>query len=419
VAGHDVKDLSLGQEGRGRIEWADRDMPVLRVIRERFERERPLQGIRVAACMHVTSETANLMRTLVAGGADVLLCASNPLSTQDDVAAALVTEYGVAAYAIRGEDHDTYYAHIHAALDHRPSVVIDDGADLLGVLHADRREGLFDVIVGTEDTTTGVMRLKAMEADGVLAFPIIAVNEAQTKHLFEDRYGTGQSTIDGIVRATNVLIAGRTVVVAGYGLTGRGIADRARGMGAHVIVLEVDPMRALQAVMDGHRVMPVADAARRGDIFITVTGDKHVLRAEHFEVMRDGAIICNAGHFNVEVDVPGLEAMAVERTLPRPEIELFRLPDGRQIALLAEGRLVNLGAAEGHPASVMDMTYANQALSVEYAVRHGSVLERRVYVVPDEIDTEIARLKLRTLGLEIDQLTSEQERYLATWDEGT
>jgi adenosylhomocysteinase len=296
---------------------------------------------------------------------------------------------------------------------------MDDGADLLGVLHADRREGLFEVIVGTEGTTTGVMRLKAMEADGVLAFPIIAVNEAQTKHLFEDRYGTGQSTIDGIVRATNVLLAGRTVVVAGYGLSGRGIADRARGMGAHVIVLEVDPMRALQAVMDGHRVMPVADAARRGDIFVTVTGDKHVLRGEHFEVMRDGAIIANAGHFNVEVDVPALEALAVERTMPRAEIELFRLADGRQIALLAEGRLVNLGAAEGHPASVMDMTFANQALSVEYAVRHGAGLERRVYVVPDEIDTEIARLKLRTLGLEIDQLTREQERYLATWDEGT
>jgi adenosylhomocysteinase len=296
---------------------------------------------------------------------------------------------------------------------------MDDGADLLGVLHADRRDNLFEVIVGTEGTTTGVMRLKAMEADGVLAFPIIAVNEAQTKHLFEDRYGTGQSTIDGNIRATNMLLAGRTMVVAGYGLAGRGIADRARGMGAHVIVLEVDPMRALQAVMDGHRVMPVADAARRGDIFVTVTGDKHVLRAEHFDVMRDGAIIANAGHFNVEVDVPALEAMAIERTMPRPDIELFRLADGREIALLVEGRLVNLGAAEGIPASVMDMTFANQVLSVEYAVRHGAGLERRVYVVPDAIDTEIARLKLETLGLEIDQLTSDQERYLATWDEGT
>ena len=419
MPGHDVKDLSLAPEGRGRIEWADREMPVLRAIRERFARERPLEGIRVSACMHVTAETANLMRALAAGGGDVLLCASNPVSTQDDVAAALVEEYGIAAFAIRGEDHDTYYSHIHTALDHRPSIVMDDGADLLGVLHADRRGNLAEVIVGTEGTTTGVMRLKSMEADGVLAFPIIAVNEAQTKHLFEDRYGTGQSTIDGIIRATNVLLAGRTMVVAGYGLAGRGIADRARGMGAHVIVLEVDPLRALQAVMDGHRVMPVADAARRGDIFVTVTGDKHVLRAEHFEAMRDGAIIANAGHFNVEVDVPALEAMAVERTLPRPDIELFRLPDGRQIALLTEGRLVNLGAAEGIPASVMDMTYANQVLSVEYAVRHGAGLERRVYVVPDEIDTEIARLKLGTLGLEIDQLTSDQERYLATWDEGT
>ncbi len=416
---HDVTDLGLAADGRGRIEWADREMPVLRLIRDRFARERPLEGICVAACMHVTPETANLMRTLADGGARVLLCASNPLSTQDEVAASLVADYGIATFGRRGEADETYYTHIDRVLDRRPAIVMDDGGDLIKVLHADRRDGLTDVIAGTEDTTTGVMRLKAMEADGVLAFPIIAVNEAQTKHLFEDRYGTGQSTIDGIVRATNILLAGRCMVVAGYGLSGRGIADRARGMGAHVIVLEVDPMRALQAVMDGYRVMPVADAARRGDVFVTVTGDIHVLRREHFEVMRDGAIIANAGHFNVEVDVPALEELAVERRSPRPGLEQFRLADGRSIALLAEGRLVNLTAGEGHPAAVMDLSFANQALSTEYAVRHGASLERRVYVVPDAIDSEIARLKLATLGLEIDVLTDAQSRYLSTWDHGT
>jgi adenosylhomocysteinase len=419
LAAHDVTDLGLAAVGRGRIEWADREMPVLRLIRDRFASERPLEGLCVAACMHVTAETANLMRTLAAGGARVLLCASNPLSTQDDVAASLVADYGIATFGRRGEADETYYGHIDRVLDHRPSLVMDDGGDLIKVLHADRRDGLTSIIAGTEDTTTGVMRLKAMEADGVLAFPIIAVNEAQTKHLFEDRYGTGQSTIDGIVRATNILLAGRCVVVAGYGLSGRGIADRAGGMGAHVIVLEVDPMRALQAVMDGYRVMPVADAARHGDIFVTVTGDIQVLRREHFEVMRDGAIIANAGHFNVEVDLPALEALAVEQTSPRPGVVQYRFADGRTLALLAEGRLVNLTAAEGHPAAVMDLSFANQVLSAEYAVRQGAALERRVYVVPDAIDSEIARLKLATLGLEIDVLTQEQSRYLAMWDQGT
>ena len=367
----------------------------------------------------MTTETANLMRTLAAGGAEVALCASNPLSTQDDVAAALVAEYGISTFAIKGEDHDTYYKHIHAVVDTRPQVTMDDGADVIGVLHAHRREGISDVIAGTEETTTGVIRLRAMERDGVLAFPVIAVNEAQTKHLFDNRYGTGQSTIDGIVRATNVLLAGRTFVVGGYGWCGRGLAERARGMGAHVVVLEIDPMRALQAVMDGFRVLPVAEAAQIGDIFCTATGDKHVLRREHFEVMKDGAILANTGHFNVEIDIPALRELSTETRKPRAFVEQFVMGDGRKVNLLADGRLVNLAAAEGHPASVMDMSFANQALSAEYVVKNAERLEPKVYVVPEEIDREIARVKLDTMGVEIDTLTDEQARYLASWDEGT
>src|SRR4249920_3536979 len=386
---HDVKDLALASEGVRRIEWADRQMPVLAAIRERFERERPLEGYRVSACLHVTSETANLMRTLKAGGADVVLCASNPLSTQDDVAAALVDEYDIAVFAIKGEDNDTYYQHIQSAVDHKPQITMDDGADVIGVLHAHRREQLGDVIGGTEETTTGVIRLKALERDGALGFPIIAVNEANTKHLFDNRYGTGQSTIDGIVRATNKLLAGSKFVVAGYGWCGRGLATRAKGMGAHVIVTEVDALKALEAVMDGFEVLPMAKAAEVGEIFVTATGDKGVIRQEHMETMKDGAILANTGHFNVEIDIPALRGMATEVRTPRAFVEQFVLADGRRVSLLAEGRLVNLAAAEGHPAAVMDMSFANQALSAEYAVKHGGGLEHRVYVVPAEIDREI------------------------------
>src|SRR5947209_18258308 len=416
---YDVKDLALAAEGKRRIEWADRQMPVLAEIRERFEREQPLSGYRVSACLHVTTETANLMRTLKAGGADVVLCASNPLSTQDDVAAALVDEYDISCFAIKGEDNDTYYSHIEAAVDHKPHLTMDDGADVIGVLHSARREQLGDIIAGTEEPTTGVIRLKAMEAEGVLGFPVIAVNEAQTKHLFDNRYGTGQSTIDGIIRATNVLLAGRTFVVHGYGWCGRGLADRARGMGSHVVVTEVDPLRALQAAMDGFRVMSGTEAAAIGDIFCTATGNKHVLRAEHFERMKDGAILANTGHFNVEIDIPALRALATETRTPREFVEQFVLADGRRLNLLADGRLVNLSAAEGHPASVMDMSFANQALSAEYAVKNAGRLEKRVYVVPEEIDREIARLKLASSGIEIDVLTDEQASYLASWDQGT
>jgi adenosylhomocysteinase len=416
---HDVKDLGLADEGVRRIAWADRGMPVLAAIRERFEREQPLSGYRVAACLHVTTETANLARTLKAGGADLVLCASNPLSTQDDVAAALVDRYDVSVFAIKGEDNETYYAHIEAAVDHKPHLTMDDGADVIGVLHAHRREQLGDVIAGTEETTTGVIRLRALERDGALGFPIIAVNEANTKHLFDNRYGTGQSTIDGIVRATNVLFAGRRFVVAGYGWVGRGVALRARGLGAHVIVTEVEPLHALEAVMDGYEVMPMEEAAAVGDIFCTATGDKSVIRREHMERMKDGAILANTGHFNVEIDIPALRSLAVETREAREFVEEFVLPDGKRIYLLAEGRLVNLSAAEGHPAQVMDMSFANQALSVEWAVANAATLERKVYPVPDEIDREIARLKLETLGVRIDQLTEEQERYLASWDQGT
>jgi adenosylhomocysteinase len=416
---HDVRDLALAPAGVTRIEWAERQMPVLASIRERFERERPLEGYRISACLHVTTETANLARTLQAGGADVLLCASNPLSTQDDVAAALVAEYGVPVFAIKGEDDDTYYAHITAAVDHHPQLTMDDGADVIGVLHSQRQEQLGEILGGTEETTTGVIRLRALEQEGRLGFPIVAVNEAKTKHLFDNRYGTGQSTIDGIIRATNVLLAGRRFVVCGYGWVGRGVAMRARGMGAHVTVTEVEPLRALEALMDGYDVLPSERAAESGDIFCTATGDKHVLTAAHFARMKDGAILANTGHFNVEIDIPALRTMAAETRTARPFVEEFRLEDGRRLYLVADGRLVNLGAAEGHPASVMDMSFANQALSVEFVVAHADELEPKVYVVPEEIDREIARLKLEAVGVAIDELTEEQAQYLTSWDQGT
>jgi adenosylhomocysteinase len=416
---HDVKDLSLAPEGVRRIAWADRHMPVLAAIRDRFEAEQPLAGYRIAACLHVTSETANLMRTLKAGGADIVLCASNPLSTQDDVAAALVDEFDVSVFAIKGEDNDTYYRHIEAAVDHKPQLTMDDGADVIGVLHSHRREQLGDILGGMEETTTGVIRLKALERDGALGFPVIAVNDANTKHMFDNRYGTGQSTIDGIVRATNILLAGSTFVVAGYGWVGKGVALRARGMGAHVIVTEVDPLRALEAVMDGFEVLPMAQAVERGDVFCTATGDKSVITREHLERMKDGAILANTGHFNVEIEIPALRQLARETRKAREFVEEFELDDGRKLYLVAEGRLVNLSSAEGHPAAVMDMSFANQALSAEYVVQNGANLERRVYPVPAEIDSEIARLKLATMGVEIDTLTEEQAKYLESWDEGT
>src|ERR687887_549320 len=415
----DVKDIALAPEGLSRIEWADRQMPVLAAIRERFAREQPLAGYRISACLHVTSETANLMRTLKEGGADVVLCASNPLSTQDDVAAALVEEYDISVFAIKGEDNDTYYQHIEAAVDHKPQLTMDDGADVIGILHAHRREQLGDIIAGTEETTTGVIRLKALERDGALGFPVIAVNEANTKHLFDNRYGTGQSTIDGIVRATNVLLAGRKFVVGGYGWVGRGVALRARGLGAHVIVTEVDPLRALEAVMDGYEVLPMEKAAEVGDIFCTATGDKSVITRAHMDRMKDGAILANTGHFNVEIEIPALRELAAETRQAREFVEEFELDDGKRLYLVADRRLVNLSAAEGHPASVMDMSFANQALSAEYVVANAASLERRVYPVPSEIDREIARLKLGTMGIEIDTLTDEQAKYLASWDEGT
>src|SRR5713101_1283140 len=416
---HDVKDLALAPEGIRRIQWADRQMPVLAAIRERFDREQPLAGYRVSACLHVTTETANLARTLKAGGADVVLCASNPLSTQDETAAALVDRYEIATFAIKGEDDETYYSHIQAAVDHRPQLTMDDGADVIGVLHSARREQLGDIIAGTEETTTGVIRLKALEADGKLGFPIIAVNEAKTKHLFDNRYGTGQSTIDGIIRATNVLLAGKRFVVGGYGWVGRGVASRARGLGAHVIVTEVDPMRALEATMDGFEVLTMDAAAKIGDIFCTATGDKNVITGAHYPLMKDGAILSNTGHFNVESEIPALRALADETRMAREFVEEFTMSDGRLIYLIADGRLVNLSAAEGHPALVMDMSFANQALGLEYAVQHAGELEKKVYPVPVEIDKEIARLKLATMGIEIDVLTEEQAKYLASWDEGT
>ena len=416
---YDVRDLSLADAGQGRIEWAEQEMPVLRLIRERFEKEKPLAGIRMAACLHVTTETANLMRTLKAGGADVRLCASNPLSTQDDAAAALAAKYDVPTFAIKGEDNETYYRHIHQAVDHAPQLTMDDGADTVGVLHKDRTELLDGIIGGTEETTTGVIRLRAMADDGVLRYPIVAVNDATTKHFFDNRYGTGQSTIDGILRATNVLMAGKTVVVGGYGWCSRGIATRAEGMGANVIVTEVDPLRALEAVMDGYRVMPMLAAAKVGDIFVTSTGDKHVIDKQHLEVMRDGAMVANSGHFNVEINIPALREMAVSVHQPRAFIEQFTLPDGRRISLLGEGRLINLAAAEGHPSAVMDMSFANQALCAEYMVKHANELKTTVYPVPEEIDKKIAALKLEAMGIQIDVLTPEQSKYLTSWQEGT
>jgi adenosylhomocysteinase len=416
---YDVKDLNLAEQGARRIEWAENEMPVLRLIRQRFEQQKPLRGIRIAACLHVTTETANLMRTLKAGGAEIALCASNPLSTQDDVAAALVKYDDIAVYAIKGEDKQTYYRHIHQVLDTQPQLTMDDGCDLVSTLHTERREQLDGVIGGTEETTTGVIRLRAMAKEGVLNYPIIAVNDAYTKHLFDNRYGTGQSTIDAILRATNLLLAGRKFVVIGYGWCGRGVATRARGMGAHVIICEVDPLKALEALMDGFEVMPLAQATAVGDIFVTVTGNLHVLREEHFRAMKSGAIVANSGHFNVEIDIPALERMATAKRTIRPFVEEYTLPDGRRLYLLGEGRLVNLAAAEGHPAAVMDMSFANQALSVEYIVNHQGKLPREVFPVPHEIDAQVAQLKLHALGVQIDTLTPEQQAYLESWEMGT
>jgi adenosylhomocysteinase len=416
---HDVKDLGLAGAGKARIEWADKDMPVLASIRERFEREKPLDGLRVAACLHVTTETANLMRTLKAGGADIVLCASNPLSTQDDVAASLVADYGIRTYAIKGEDTPTYYEHIDAAIAHRPHVTMDDGADVVGRIHADFPEALEGIIGGTEETTTGVIRLRAMAVDGALKYPIVSVNDAMTKHLFDNRYGTGQSTLDGVIRATNRLLAGRTLVVSGYGWCGRGVAMRASGMGSNVIICEIDPLKALEAVMDGYRVMPAVEAAKVADIWITVTGDINVIDSPAFDQMKDGAIIANSGHFNCEINIAHLREKAASVREVRPLVEEFTMTDGRQIYLLADGRLVNLSCAEGHPANVMDMSFANQALAAEYMAANAASLEPGVYPVPAEIDAEIARLKLATMGVEIDTLTPEQEEYLNSWQSGT
>ena len=416
---HDVTDLGLAAEGVRRIEWAEREMPVLRLIRERFERELPLAGLRIGACLHVTTETANLMRTLKAGGATVVLAASNPLSTKDDVAAALVTEFGISCYARRGEDRDTYYAHLNAVADTHPQITMDDGCDLVSLLHAERPGQVEEVLAGTEETTTGVIRLKAMAADGALRFPVVAVNEALTKHLFDNRYGTGQSTVDGILRASNILLAGRNVVIAGYGWVGRGIASRMNGMGAHVAVVEVDPVRALEALMDGFRVMPVGEAAPWGELFVTATGNVNVFRREHFAVMRDGSIMANSGHFDAELDLAALREMAEGHIRQvRENVQEFDI-GGRKLNLIAEGRLVNLGAAEGHPAAVMDMSFANQALSAEYVALHHAELADQVYNVPEAIDAQVARLKLTALGIELDDMTAEQKEYMASWQHGT
>jgi adenosylhomocysteinase len=416
---HHVKDLKLADQGKDAIEWADRQMPVLRLIRERFEKEQPLKGVKLGACLHVTTETANLARTLKAGGAEVYLCASNPLSTQDYTAAALVKHYGINTYAICGEDNDSYYSHIKAICDVGPKMTMDDGADVVSYLHKERADILEGIIGGTEETTTGVIRLRAMEADGVLKYPIVAVNDADTKHLFDNRYGTGQSTMDAIMRATNVLLAGKTVVVAGYGQCGRGVASRAKGLGGNVIVTEIDPLRGLEAVMDGFRVMPMIEAAPLGDVFVTVTGNTTVINDEVFAAMKDGAIVCNSGHFNVEIDIDALAKMSRSRRTVRNHIEAFETINGRSIFLLAEGRLVNLAAAEGHPAAVMDMSFANQALCAEYMHQNAKTLEQRVYTVPRDIDQEIARLKLLSMGVAIDQLTAKQDKYLTSWQEGT
>jgi adenosylhomocysteinase len=416
----DIKDNSQAEGGRRRIDWAEREMPVLRMIKERFKIERPLAGIRISACLHVTTETANLMTTLQAGGADVVITASNPLSTQDDVAAALVNIYEIPTFAIKGEDNTTYYKHITAALDHKPQLTMDDGADLVSTIHKNRRELLSDIIGGTEETTTGVIRLRAMSADKMLEFPVIAVNDAMTKHFFDNRYGTGQSTLDGIIRATNVLLAGKVFVVAGYGWCGRGLASRARGMGSRVVVTEIDPLKALEAVMDGYEVMPMNQAARIGDIFCTVTGDLNVIDGHHFVVMKDGALVSNSGHFNVEINIPALASMSNGApNLVRPFVEQYTTKDGRKINILGEGRLINLASAEGHPASVMDMSFANQALAAEYMVKNASQLENKVYSVPADIDAEIARIKLSAMGIQIDTLTDDQMKYLNSWQEGT
>jgi len=415
----DVKNFELADLGKKRIEWANQSMKVLQIIRKEFIKNQPLKGIRISACLHVTAETANLMICLRDGGADVALCASNPLSTQDDVAASLVRDYNIPTFAIKGEDNDSYYSHIMAALDHKPQITMDDGADLVGVLHTKRKAELANVIGGTEETTTGVIRLRAMSKEGVLQYPIIAVNDADTKHLFDNRYGTGQSTIDGIIRATNFLLAGSKFVVAGYGWCGRGLASRARGAGAEVIVTEIDPTKALEAVMDGFRVMSMDEAAKMGDVFCTVTGNKNVLAKQHFEVMKDGAIISNSGHFNVEIDIPSLEKMSGSKRTTRNFVEEFTMKDGRRINLLGDGRLINLAAAEGHPASVMDMSFADQALCCEYMVKNAKTLEKRVYTVPVDLDKRVAKLKLESMGIKIDRLTPEQEEYLASWNEGT
>ena len=417
---HDVRDISLAAAGVRRIDWADRTMSVLAVIRKRFAREKPLKGLRMSACLHVTAETANLARTLKAGGADLVICASNPLSTQDEVAAALVAEYGVPTFAIKGEDHDTYYRHLNLAIDHKPNITMDDGADLVWLLHSKRKAEAANIIGSMEETTTGVIRLRAMEKRGQLKFPVVAVNDADCKHLFDNRYGTGQSTLDGIVRATNILLAGKRVVVAGYGMCGRGVSMRARGAGASVIVTEIDPLKAIEATMDGYLVMPMIDAARVGDLFITVTGDINVIRPEHFKVMKDGAIVANSGHFNVELDLPGLEKMSkkIVRGV-RPLVDGYALKTGRTVYVLAEGRLVNLAAAEGHPAAVMDMSFAVQALASEWVAASRRKLGRRVHQVPHEIDEYVAALKLQTMGVRIDRLTSEQARYLESSDMGT
>jgi adenosylhomocysteinase len=416
----EVKDVSLARRGHARIAWAAKDMPVLALIRERFEREQPLKGIRISACLHVTTETANLAITLKAGGADLVLCASNPLSTQDDVAASLLVDEGIPVYAIKGEDETTYHSHIRAALDHKPQMTMDDGCDLVAALHKDRQDLIGDVIAGTEETTTGVIRLRSMQANGVLRFPVLAVNDSDTKHFFDNRYGTGQSTIGAIIRATNILLAGRNVVVAGYGWCGKGVASRAHGLGANVIVTEVDPVRAIEAVMDGYRVMPMVDAAAVGDVFVTVTGDINVIDKQHIERMKDNAIIANSGHFNDEINIPALEELATGgHREARDFVEEYTLADGRNVYLLADGRLVNLSAAEGHPASVMDMSFANQALGAEYMLKSAADLKPGVYTIPTEMDHEIARLKLKAMGINFDTLTPEQEAYLGAWESGT
>ncbi len=416
---YNVRDLNLAEGGRRRMDWAQREMPVLTMLQERYRKERPFEGVRMSCCMHVTTETANLMRTMQAGGADIVLTASNPLSTQDDVAAALVAQYEIPVFAIKGEDDATYYKHIHAALDHKPNITMDDGADLVSTIHKERRDLIPGIVGGTEETTTGVIRLRAMAKDGMLAFPVMAVNDAMTKHFFDNRYGTGQSTLDGIIRATNILIAGKTFVVAGYGWCGRGVAMRAKGFGANVIVTEVDPVVALEAVMDGFRVMPMSEAAPIADVIVTLTGDLNVVDKHHFEVMKDGCLVCNSGHFNNEINLDSLAEMAVDKRLVRPFVEAFVLSDGREINVLGEGRLINLAAAEGHPASVMDMSFANQAMGAEYMLKHAGELENRVYDVPEEIDRQIAALKLEAMGVKIDVLTEEQIKYLNSWESGT